>query len=134
MVPAPITVLLVDDSPAVCQALGWALEEAADLVVVGQAQEGDQALRRAAELRPDAVILDIELPRKDGFSVARALKASSHPPVVIFLSVHNDPWSRQLAAEAGADAFAEKGLGWAVLIGQIRKSITLRRQDGTRAG
>lgn len=46
----------------------------------------------------------------------------------------NDPWSRQRAAEAGADAFAEKGLGWAVLIGQIRKSITLRRQDGTRAG
>lgn len=51
---------------------------------------------------------------------------SAHPPIVIFLTVHSDPLARQRGAEAGGDGFAEKGIGWSALIGQIRQALAQR--------
>jgi DNA-binding NarL/FixJ family response regulator len=119
----PRRVLVVDDAAAVREALRWALEDEADLPIVGEAADGVQALELAANLAPDLVILDIELPRLDGYHVARSLKASQTPPLIVFLSVHTDPTSRQYALAAGGDAFVEKSHGWLALIAQIRTLI-----------
>src|SRR5882672_9487669 len=85
---APHTVLLVDDSPAVREAMRWALENAPDFAVVGEAGDAEEALECAAALHPEVVLLDIELPGEDGYAVSRALKAKSAAPIVVFLSVH----------------------------------------------
>ena len=122
----PYRVLIVDDVPAVREALRWAFESTADLIVVGEAQNGQEALAQTIDLTPDVVILDIELPVQDGYAVATILKQLQPPPAVIFLTVHSDPASRQRAAAAGGDGFVEKGQGWPVLIAQIRSALSSR--------
>ena len=121
---APIRVLLVDDAPAVREALRWAFEEETDFVIVGEAGDGEQALDLARTLAPDIVILDIELPKLNGYNVAGVLKTSGQPPLVVFLSVHSDVASRTLAQAAGGDSFVEKGRGWPALIRQVRLLLT----------
>jgi DNA-binding NarL/FixJ family response regulator len=122
----PYRVLLVDDVPEVREALRWALETESDLVVVGEAGTGVDALTCAMSLTPDVVILDIELPALDGYAVTRAVKALAHPPIIIFLTVHSDPLSRRWAAEAGGDGFAEKEAGWPALITEVRHTLRAR--------
>jgi DNA-binding NarL/FixJ family response regulator len=119
-------VLIVDDIPEVREALRWVLENEVDLEVVEEAATGVEALTSATALAPDVVILDIELPALDGYAVARTLKASAHPAVVVFLTMHSDPLSRQRALEAGSDGFAEKGEGWPALIAEIRRALAAR--------
>jgi DNA-binding NarL/FixJ family response regulator len=81
-------VLLVDDHPVVLARLSAVL--AADFDVVGTAADGRQALDVARRLDPDAIVLDINMPRFDGFQTMRALgRARSRAPV-IFLSMHDD--------------------------------------------
>jgi DNA-binding NarL/FixJ family response regulator len=125
--PATYRLLLVDDAPTVREALRWALEDAADLAVVGEAGDGIEAIERARELAPDAVVLDIELPWLDGYAVARALKSLPGPPVVIFLSVHGDSASIRRAAESGGDGFVQKGSGLVALIDELRRLLGGRR-------
>lgn len=122
----PYTVLIVDDVPVVREALRWIIEDEADLTVIGEAGNGLEAIRLAAELLPQVVILDVELPGQDGYAVARRLKGIPNPPVIIFLTVHSDPLSRQRASEAGGDGFAEKGRGWLSLIDQIHLALASR--------
>jgi DNA-binding NarL/FixJ family response regulator len=130
--PAPYRVLIVDDAPAVREALRWAFDDAADLTIVGEAGDGQEALIRAAELAPDLVILDIEIPGLDGYAVARSLKAMPRPPVVVFLTIHGDGASRQRALQAGGDGFAEKGIGWAAFIAQVRGALAGRATGASR--
>ena len=127
----PYRVLIVDDIPAVREALRWAFESTADLIVVGEAQDGQEALARTADLIPDVVILDIELPILDGYAVASALKQLEPSPTVIFLTIHGDPASRQQATAAGGDGFVEKGQGWPALIAQIRSALSSRPSAGS---
>jgi DNA-binding response OmpR family regulator len=87
---------------------------------VGQAEDGIAAIAAAHQVRPDIVILDIELPRLDGYRVAQTLKQTDNSPLIIFLTVHTDDDSRQHAFAVGGDAFVEKGQGWPILITQIR--------------
>lgn len=120
----PYRVLIVDDLPAVREALRWAFECTDDLIVVGEAENGHEAITRTADLAPDVVTLDIELPGLDGYSVTRSLKQTHSPPIVIFLTVHGDPDSRRQATAAGGDGFVEKGQGWPALIAEIRTALS----------
>lgn len=119
----PYHILLVDDVPAVREALVWALESTPDLRVVGQAEDGVAAIAAAQQMQPDIVILDIELPGLDGYQVAQKLKQTDNCPLIIFLTVHTDDNSRQQAFAVGGDAFVEKGQGWPTLITQIRELL-----------
>ena len=119
-------VLIVDDVPTVRESLHWLLDDERDLAVVGEAENGVQAIQRARELEPDVVILDVELPELDGYQVARQLKTFPHPPLVIFLSVHVDALSRERGKQSGGDGFVAKSDGWSALITQIRDVLTAR--------
>ena len=79
------TVLIVDDHPS-CRASARALLEAEGFDVVGEAEDGRGALREARELRPDVVLLDVQLPDFDGFEVTERLRAAEHAPNVILMS------------------------------------------------
>lgn len=121
--PAPYRVLIADDAPTVREALRWVLENEPDFTVVGEASDGVEALDRALALRPDVVILDIEMPRMGGATVTRMIKACPSPPIVIVLTVHGELDIRRQAAEAGSDGFVEKSHGWLELIKKIRYAL-----------
>ena len=79
------TVLIVDDHAGFRSAAG-ALIEAAGFDVVGEAADGSSALAAADELRPDLVLLDVQLPDIDGFAVAERLSAGAAPPAIVLTS------------------------------------------------
>lgn len=122
----PYRVLIVDDVPSVREALRWVFDETPELVVVGEAEDGQAALHQVNALTPDIVLLDIELPVMDGFAVAQAIKALPTPPSIIFLTLHTDPVVKRRALSAGGDAFVEKGAGWSVLIEVIRQLLGIQ--------
>ena len=109
------------------ESLGWLLLDEPGLAVVGDAADGSEAMRQALDLNPDLVILDIELPDTDGFIVTRQLKALPRPPLVVLLSIHSDDLSKQRGAQAGCDAYVEKGLGWPGLLSVLQEVLDGRQ-------
>ncbi len=81
----PVTVLIVDDH-AGFRASARALLDAEGFLVVGEAGDGGSALEQVHRLRPDVVLLDIQLPGMDGFTVAERIAADPGPPAVVFIS------------------------------------------------
>ena len=76
--------------------------------VVGEAADGTRALSAAVELRPDLVLLDIQLPDVDGFEVSKRLASSANGPVVILVSSRDCEDYGQLAFRSGARGFIAK--------------------------
>jgi DNA-binding NarL/FixJ family response regulator len=79
------TVLIVDDHPAFRESAS-ALLEAEGFAVVGEAADGDEAIGAVERLRPQVVLLDVQLPGLDGFAVAERLAAGPDPPRVVLIS------------------------------------------------
>jgi DNA-binding NarL/FixJ family response regulator len=79
------TVLIVDDHAAFRESASALLEEEG-FAVVGEAADGDEAVAAVERLRPQLVLLDIQLPDMDGFRVAERLAAGPHPPSVVLIS------------------------------------------------
>lgn len=101
------TVLLVDDHAGFRATLGAYLAEAG-YVVVGEAADGAGALTEVARLRPDIVLLDVQLPDADGFEVAREVSRQLDPPDVVMISSRDDPTYATLASESDARGFVAK--------------------------
>jgi DNA-binding NarL/FixJ family response regulator len=92
------SVLIVDDHAAF-RAVARELLEAGAFDVVGEAEDGASALAQAAELRPDVILLDIQLPDLDGFAVAERLAEHSDPPAIVLTSSRSvTTFRRRLAA------------------------------------
>lgn len=105
------TVLVADDAAAVATRVAELLTEAgAD--VVATAADGAQALALFERMQPDAVVLDIEMPRLDGLEVLKAIRARGtacgHRPLVVMMTSHHEPVWRQVCLAAGADHFLLK--------------------------
>lgn len=83
-----IRTLIVDDEPPARNKLRALLTQEKDLEIVGEAKDGDEAVKRIGELKPDLVFLDVQMPELDGFGVLRALPADS-VPAVIFVTAHD---------------------------------------------
>lgn len=79
------TVVIVDDHGAF-RTSARALLEADGFDVIGESGDGDEALRAVADLRPQVVLLDVQLPGLDGFAVAARLAEMVHPPAVVLIS------------------------------------------------
>jgi DNA-binding NarL/FixJ family response regulator len=104
----PLTVLLVDDYAGFRQ-VARTLLEADGIEVVGEAADGRSAIAEAARLRPQLVLLDIQLPDIDGFEVAERLGEVSDPPVVILTSSYAASSYRRRLAHSPARGFIAKG-------------------------
>jgi DNA-binding NarL/FixJ family response regulator len=103
-----ISVLLVDDHTLVRRGFRRMLEDDAAIKVVGEASDGDEAIRLARELRPRVVVMDCALPGTNGLQAARTIQKSSPETAVLMLSMHSeDTWVRQ-AMEAGARGYILK--------------------------
>ena len=129
MHPAESRILIVDDAPAVRESLGWLIEDEPGLTVVGDASNTAEAIEETIRLGPDLILLDIELPDGNGFDITRQVKAMPSPPLVVLLSVHGDAESKQRGAEAGCDAYVEKGAGWPRLLQTLHEVLAKRNSD-----
>jgi len=103
----PPTVLIVDDHPAF-RASAAALLEAEGFTIAGEAADAATAVAAVAALRPEVVLLDIQLPDRDGFSVASELAATATPPAVVLISSRDIRAYGSRVADAAARGFIPK--------------------------
>jgi DNA-binding NarL/FixJ family response regulator len=102
-----LTVLVVDDHPGFRHQARLMLEEAG-YSVVGEAIDAASAIGSVRRLQPQVVLLDVQLPDGDGFSVATALGTDPHPPTVVLISGRDRSDYEERIARCGARAFIAK--------------------------
>ncbi len=103
-----IRLLIVDDMPHVRRELRTRLQLTSDVEVVGEASDGAEAVAQAERLRPEVIVMDLEMPSMDGITATREIKRRGLARRIILLSVHPDPKAVKHAQEAGADALVDK--------------------------
>jgi len=119
-VSAPVRLLLVDDHAVVREGLRAFLRLQPDLEVCGEAADGETALRLAASLRPDVVLLDLVMPHGDGLSVLRAMREHVPESRVLVLTSYADDAQLFAAMEAGAAGYMLKDVDPDALAAAIR--------------
>jgi RNA polymerase sigma factor (sigma-70 family) len=103
-----LRVVIADDHTVVRQGIRGVLEGIEGLEVVGEAGDGDEALELTRELKPDVVVLDVNMPGRTGLEVAVALRDEGVGARVLMLSMHDDPEYVLQAVRAGADGYVLK--------------------------
>lgn len=122
-----IRVLIVDDHAVVRQGLRALLESRPELVVVGEAADGQDALEQARALRPDVVLLDLLLPDLSGAEVTERLRAAGLPCKVLILTSSLEDRLVTAAVRAGADGYLLKATRVADLVHAIAEVAAGRR-------
>lgn len=102
-----LSVLIVDDHDEFRRSAG-ALLELDGFRVVGEARDAAEAFTKARDIRPDIVLLDIQLPDLDGFAVAERIALLDDPPIVILISSRDGPFYRARLATSPARGFIAK--------------------------
>lgn len=97
------------------------LQFASDLVILGEAVNGLEAVSMAEDLRPDIVLMDLRLPGLDGFEASEQIKRRGLAKGIIMLTIYGQPENRLRAASVGVDLFLEKGTGIEALVSAIQR-------------
>jgi DNA-binding NarL/FixJ family response regulator len=108
MMSEPIRVVLADDHAVVRKGIREFLEEAGEIVVVAEAADGEAALTAIRDERPDVAVLDIQMPRRTGIEVTRAVRSERLPVGVLVLTAYDDDPYVQAVLEAGANGYVLK--------------------------
>jgi DNA-binding response OmpR family regulator len=123
MAPPKSRILIVDDELDLVSVLRMGLEIEGFEVI--EAMDGEEGLRRARNDRPDLMVLDLMLPKMDGYKVCRALKFDErfrNLPIII-LSARSGESDRRLALDMGANLFVTKPYEMGDLVGKIRVQL-----------
>lgn len=123
------TLLLVEDETTLAETLRYNLEREGYTVLV--ASDGVQGVDLARRERPDIVVLDVMLPRLDGFSVCRILRSESDIPIIM-LTARQDEVDRIAGLELGADDYVSKPFSLGELLARVR--AIMRRTDRKPSG
>jgi two-component system NarL family response regulator len=126
---ADIRVLIVDDVERVRQDLHTFLTLTGNMEVVAEAGNGLEAIRLAVALRPQVVLMDLEMPLMDGFEATRQIKALQPFCRIIALTIHANEAEQQRVMQAGADDFIVKGASLERLLESIRMAPTTKRTN-----
>jgi DNA-binding NarL/FixJ family response regulator len=114
------SILIVDDSPTVRQALCELFTREKDFDVCGEAENGQEAIERAKQLEPDLIVTDLSMPIMSGLEKARVLKQLMPTVPVIIYTAHSDRFIEKEAHAAGAYAVISKSDPVTTLIAAAR--------------
>src|ERR671915_1207891 len=112
--------VVVDDHALMREAINAILAMDASLEVVGEAQDGQEAIECCRELRPDLVLMDVSMPRMDGLEASRRLKEEFPETSVLILTAHADHRLLMDAVKAGAAGYLLKGGDIKHVLGAVR--------------
>ena len=115
-----ISLLIADDHPIIRKGTHSLLENEEDFEVVGEACDGEEAVKLASELKPDIVIMDIVMPKLNGVEATKLIKQSSPTTSVLILTAYSDIFYILGLLEAGACGYLLKDASGEELIGAIR--------------
>jgi len=118
-----IRVLLVDDHALFREGLGMIISNQPDMVVVGQAGDGLEAVHKAVELRPDLILMDIQMPGMDGIEATRRIKRELPSTTVVILTVRDDEENLFEAIKSGAQGYLLKTMQAPDLIDMLRRAL-----------
>jgi DNA-binding response OmpR family regulator len=121
------TILLADDEPSIVQLNRIYLTK--EGYTVHAARDGQEALDLARRLNPDLVVLDLMMPRLDGWEVCRQLKQDARPPAVVMLTAREEDADKVIGLELGADDYLTKPFNPRELLARI-KAILRRSGQG----
>ncbi len=119
-------ILIVDDDPNICELLRLYLEkDGFETVVAG---DGEQALQLAAKNVPDLILLDIMLPKLDGWQVCREIRKTSEVPIIM-LTAKGETFDKILGLELGADDYVSKPFDTKEVIARIKAVLRRTRES-----
>ena len=123
---AILRILIADDHPVVRRGVCSILETRKDLEVCAEAGDGEEAVQKAVELKPDVVILDVMMPRLDGFGAATKILENFQVPILM-LSMHDGEEMIRLATSVGAKGFINK----TAIVGSLLTAVDIVLAGGT---
>ncbi len=115
-----LKILLADDHDLICAGLAALIDREGDMEVVGQARNGNEAVQKAQELRPDLIIMDINMPEMGGIEAATQINEKCPDVRVLALSVHEDKYHLRKVLREGAAGYLPKRASVSELIQAIR--------------
>ena len=125
----PYKILIVDDDANICELLRLYLEKDGFDTVV--ANDGEQALADVAKYAPDLILLDIMLPKLDGWQVCRGIRKTSEVPIIM-LTAKGETFDKILGLELGADDYVSKPFDTKEVIARI-KAVLRRTRENDKA-
>jgi DNA-binding NarL/FixJ family response regulator len=120
--PAELRVLVVDDHTTFAELLSFALSTEQGLSCVGTASNAAEGIVLVQELRPDIVIMDIEMPRQDGLAACRRIREVAPDTVIAVVTAHREPDWVVRATQAGASAFIPKNGSLTEMLDVLRRA------------
>jgi DNA-binding NarL/FixJ family response regulator len=117
-----IKLLLVEDHPVVLAGLATIFENEPDIKIVGKATDGAESIDKATELKPDVILMDIFLPRVDGFNAMTAIREKSPNTKIVFLTISQREEDLYKALRLGAQGYLLKTSSAFELVDAVRKS------------
>ena len=120
----PARILIADDQPAFRGILSYLLSEEPDLKLVAEAADGVEALELCRQLQPDLVIMDLKMPKMDGWEATREIKKEFPPTRVLLLTAFANPGDFPKAVEVGADGYVPKYIALIEVIDVARRVLS----------
>ncbi|WP_425058521.1 Transcriptional regulatory protein DegU [Sporomusa carbonis] len=116
----PIKLLIADDHALLRQGIKNVLSLEPDFLVIGEAADGEETIKQVESLKPDIILLDVNMPRLNGLEVTRRLKAADANVKVIILTIHDDEGYVLEVIKAGAVGYLLKDIEPGMLVKAIR--------------
>jgi two-component system alkaline phosphatase synthesis response regulator PhoP len=134
MPTAPSRILIADDNLQNCELLEAYLSETGEPYEISMAYDGQQALKKVAEFRPDLILLDIMMPKLSGYEVCKRLRkdTATHSIPILVITALNETGDIEKAVQAGADDFLTKPVHRLELTTRVRSLLRVRHLTNER--
>lgn len=125
-----VRTLVVDDSAAVRKSLSSLLAAQPCVEVVGTAENGREAVDKVAELTPDVVLMDLQMPEMNGLDATMRIRRRYPAVQVIVVTTYDSAQVRAVCERAGADGFVPKAAGALQILDEIERVVSSSAEDG----